>query len=73
MTSVNSCISANHDLFNDILKQIQWNLSISDMLYSGHLTIADTLFKNQFTLDMVKPLHFEPLYSRHLSIADTFP
>ena len=29
-----------------ILK-IQWNLSIADMLYSGHLSIADTILENQ--------------------------
>ena len=42
------------------------------MLYSGHLSIADTFFRNQLSPTMVKPLHFEPLYSGHLSIADTF-
>ena len=26
--------------------QIQWNLSIADMLYSGHLSIADNISKN---------------------------
>ena len=25
---------------------IQWNLSIADMLYSEHLSIADTIHKN---------------------------
>ena len=25
---------------------IQWNLSIADLLYSGHLSIADTFPKN---------------------------
>ena len=42
---------------------IQWNLSTADMLYSGHLSIADTLFKKQVSLAMVKPLYFELLYS----------
>ena len=52
--------------------KLQWNLSIADMLYSGHLSTADTLSRNQFSLAMVKPFYFEPLYSGHLSIADTF-
>ena len=26
---------------------IQWYLSMADMLYSGHLSIADTVFRNQ--------------------------
>ena len=55
-----------------IERPVQWNLSIADMLYGGHLSIADTLSKNQFSLSMVKLLYFEPLYSGHLSIADTF-
>ena len=50
---------------------IQWNLSIPDILYSGHLSIADTFSRNQLSPAMVKPLYFEPLYSGHLSIADT--
>ena len=33
----NDIKKANQDL-------IQWNLSIADMLYSGHLSIADTIF-----------------------------
>ena len=52
--------------------EIQWNLFVADMLYSGHLPIADTFFRNQLSPTMVKPLYFEPLYSGHLSIADTF-
>ena len=44
----------------------------ADMLYSLHLSIADTFSRNQLFLAMVKPLNFEPLYSGHLSIADTF-
>ena len=42
------------------------------MLYSGHLSIADTFSRNQLSPAMVKPLYFEPLYSGHLPIADTF-
>ena len=51
---------------------VQWNLSIADMLYSGHLSIADTFLRNQLSQATVKLLHFEPLYSGQLSIADTF-
>ena len=47
---------------------IQWNLSIADMLYSGHLPIADTNFGNQLKT-FYWALH---LYSGHLSIADIF-
>ena len=32
--------------FPSPLPSIQWNLSIADMLYSGHLSIADTFPKN---------------------------
>ena len=56
--------------FDDI--SIQWNLSIADMLSSGHLSIADTFSRNQLSPAMVKPLYIEPLYGGHLSIADTF-
>ena len=52
--------------------QTQWNLSIADMLYSGHLSIADTSSRSQLFHATVKLLHFEPLSSGHLSIADTF-
>ena len=52
--------------------EIQWNLSIADTLHSGHLSIADTSFRNQLSSVMVKPLDIEPHYSGHLSIADTF-
>ena len=51
---------------------IQWNLSIADMLYSGHLSIADTFFRNQLSKATIQLLHFEPLYSGHLFVADTF-
>ena len=44
---------------------IQWNLSVANMLYSGHLSIADTFSKHQLSPAMVKPLHVEPLYSGH--------
>ena len=44
-------ISALHtrnltSLFPVFDEDIQWNLSIADMLYSGHLSIADTYLKN---------------------------
>ena len=45
---------------------------MADMPYSGHLSIADTFFRNQFSQATVKVLYFGPLYSEHLSIADTF-
>ena len=51
---------------------LQWNLSTVDMLYSGHLSIADTFPRHQIFLAMVKSLYFEPLYSGHLSVADIF-
>ena len=38
---------------------VQWNLSIADMLNSGHLSIADTFFRNQLSHTIVKPLDFE--------------
>ena len=49
-------LSASFDL------KIQWNLSISDMLYSGHLSIADTSFENKLTTFYQN----SPLYSGHL-------
>ena len=52
--------------------QIQWNLSIVDMIFRGHLSIADTFLRNQLSPVMVNPLHIENLYSGHLSIADIF-
>ena len=51
---------------------LQWNLSIADMLYIGHLSIADTFSRNQLSPAMVNPSYFETLSSGHLSIADTF-
>ena len=39
---------------------------------SGHVSIADTFFRNQLSPAMAKPLDFEPLNSGHLPIADTF-
>ena len=45
--------------------KIQWNLSIADMLYSGHVSIADTFFRNQCSQATVKVLYLD------LSIADT--
>ena len=56
----------------EIENTLQQNLSIADMLYSGHLFIADTFSRNYLSLAIVKPLYFEPLYSGHFSIADTF-
>ena len=52
--------------------QIQWNLSLADMLYSGHPSITDIFSRKQFSPAMVKPLYFESLYSGQLFIADTF-
>ena len=47
---------------------LQWNLSIADMLYIGHLSITDSIFWNQ-----LPTFHWNILlYSGHLSIADTF-
>ena len=43
------------------------------MLYSGHLSIADTFSRTQLSPAIAKPLYIEPLYSGHLSIADTCP
>ena len=54
------------------LFSIQGNLSIADMLYSGHIFIADTFSRNQVSQTTVKLIYFEPIYSGHLSIADTF-
>ena len=54
------------------LFSIQGNLSIADMLYSGHISIADTFSRNQLSQATVKLIYFEPIYSGHLSIADTF-
>ena len=45
---------------------VQWNLSIADILYSGHLSIASTFSRTKLSPAMVKPLHFEPLHSGHL-------
>ena len=42
------------------------------MLYSGHLPIADTIYRNQSSQATVKLLYFEPISSGYLSIADTF-
>ena len=54
---------------------MQWNLSIADTLYSGHLVIADTFSRNwtnhRQTL-IEKPLYSGHFYSGHLVIADTF-
>ena len=54
------------------LFSIQGNLSIADMLYSGHISIADTFSRNQLSQATVKLIYFEPIYSGHLFIADTF-
>ena len=45
---------------------------IADMLYSGHISMADTFSRSQLVKATGKLLYFEPLYSGHLSIADTF-
>ena len=54
---------------------IQWNLSIADTLYSGHLVIADTFSRNWTNHGQTlieKPLYSGHFYSGHLVIADTF-
>ena len=51
----------NYVLIDKCAKGIQWNLSIADMLYSGHLSIADTFSRNRLSPATVKPLHFEPV------------
>ena len=43
MTQLQTSISLGDTAFLNLL---QWNLSIADMLYSGHLSIADTFPKN---------------------------
>ena len=42
-----------------LARKIQWNLSIADMLYSGHLSIADTSLGNQLSQVTVKLLYIE--------------
>ena len=42
---------------------IQWSLSIADMLYSGHLSIADTFPKNEWNHD--QSLIEKPFYTGH--------
>ena len=32
--------------YSDLTIELQWNLAIADMLYSGHLAITDTISKN---------------------------
>ena len=49
--------------------KIQWNLSIADMLYSGHFSITDTLHNNGWNHG--HSFIGKPLYSAHLSIALT--
>ena len=51
---------------------LRWNLSIADILYSGHLSIKDTSYRNQLPHATVKLLYFESFCSGNLSIADTF-
>ena len=50
------------------LYKAQLNLSVEDMLYSGHLSIADTIFENPVAIFYWKL----PLCSGRLSKADTF-
>ena len=44
------------------LIRLHWNISIADMLYSGHFSVADTIFENQL------PIFYWhlPLYNGHL-------
>ena len=46
---------------------LQWNLSITNMLHSGHLSIADTIFRNHLPIFYLNL----PLVSGHISITDT--
>ena len=62
----------NHKFERNFEIHLQWNLSIAEMLYSRHLSIADTSSRNQLSQATVKLLYFEPLYSKHLSIGDKF-
>ena len=48
--------------FNNSYK-LQSNLSIADMLYNGHLVIADTFLRNR--LNHGETLIEKPLYSGH--------
>ena len=50
--------------------KVQWNLSVVDMLCSGHLYIVDTIFRNRWYTHMVISLKTIPLYNWHFSIAD---
>ena len=52
--------------------KIQWHLSIGDMLYSGHLSIADTIHKNRWNHGhvLLKNLFIADRNSGHLFIAD---
>ena len=48
---------------------VQSNLSIADMLYSGHLVIADTFLRdrpNRSQTRLEKPLYSGHFYSGHL-------
>ena len=47
----------------DLFNKIQSNLSIADMLYSGHLVIADTFLRNR--PNNGQTLIEKPLYKGH--------
>ena len=49
-------------------KQVQWNLFIADILYSGHLSTVDTFLRNGW--NPCETLITKPLCSGHF-IADT--
>ena len=52
-------------------KLIQWNLSIADMLYGGHLSIGDTFSFSSFSFSNYYLKLWSNLYISNLSIADT--
>ena len=57
-----------HIVMYTVYSYIHWHLSIVDMLYSGHLTIANTNFKNKVKPIMVISFENKPHCSGHLSI-----
>ena len=51
-------VDTDRHLLQRFITRLQWNLSTVDLLYSGHLTIADTILGIQLLI--------------YLIIADTF-
>ena len=66
--TIGKTFSAKIRSLAEIYKYIQWNLSIADMLYSGHLVIADTFCSDRENLGQT--LLKNPLYCGQF-IADT--